>query len=64
MNLTQQIAAAERELAMRLRVYPRWVAAKKMTQQKADHEIEAMRAIVATLRACQQEHGGSGRSGP
>jgi len=37
---------AERELKMRERVYPRWTAAGKMTQAKADAEIALMEAIV------------------
>lgn len=47
--LDAQIAAAEREIAMRRRVYPNWVAAKKMSQAKADAEIAAMEAIRDTL---------------
>lgn len=43
------VRAAERELAMRERVYPKWVADKRMTQAAADHEIRAMRQIVDTL---------------
>lgn len=56
MNITieMQIACARRELALRQRVYPRWVAAKKMKQAEADKEIAAMAAmaaIEATLHA-------------
>lgn len=51
--LVQQIASAKRELAMRERVYPKWVEARKMTEAAASHEIECMRAIVATLEAQQ-----------
>lgn len=49
-TVAEQIAAVEREIAMRGRVYPRWVAAGKMTQAKADAEIRAMRAVLATLQ--------------
>ncbi|MBP6444807.1 MAG: hypothetical protein KA267_12340 [Gemmatimonadales bacterium] len=42
---------AERELAMRKRVYPRWVSAGKMTQAAADREIAAMEAIAKDYRA-------------
>lgn len=49
--LTDQIACVKREIAMRERVYPRWVAAGKMKQEKADAEIAAMRAVLATLNA-------------
>ena len=64
MTLEQQIAAAARELAMRERVYPRFVAAKRMTQDKADHEIAAMRAIVETLRALAAGAGAQSPKGP
>lgn len=53
--LAQQIRCAERELAMRQRVYPNWVAGGRLSQEKADHEIAAMRAIVETLRASQEK---------
>ena len=45
-----QLQCAERELAMRRRVYPRWVADNKMTAAKADSEIAAMAAVCETLR--------------
>lgn len=40
-------AAAERELKFRRRVYPRWIAAGKMTQKEADRQIALMEAIAA-----------------
>ena len=40
------LACAERELAQRKRVYPRLVAAGKMTQAKADYELRMMGEIV------------------
>jgi hypothetical protein len=43
------IACAKRELAMRKRVYPRWVADDRMTQDKADKEIAHMTAILEHL---------------
>ena len=49
-TLDEQIACVEREIAMRERVYPGWVRAGRMTQQKADREIETMRAVLATVR--------------
>lgn len=55
-GLTEQVACAEREVAMRRRVYPRWVEAKKMTQQKADHEIAAMEKIAETLKTLAVRH--------
>lgn len=46
----QRLAAAERELAMRQRVYPGWVARGTMTDAKAAHEIAAMADIVEVLK--------------
>ena len=48
-SLDAQIACVRRELALRQRVYPRWVAASKMKQAKADEEIAAMQAVHDTL---------------
>ena len=49
--LAEQIAEAERELAMRQHVYARRVLNGAMTQAKADRAIAVQRAIIATLRA-------------
>jgi hypothetical protein len=46
-----QIACVERELGFRRRVYERRVKDGKMTQAKADSEIEAMTAVLETLRS-------------
>ncbi len=51
-SLRDQLRAAERELAYRRRVYPRWVDAGKLDNAKAQHEIAAMTAIVKTLMNC------------
>lgn len=48
-TLDQQIASVRRELAMRHRVYPKWVAAGRMKQDAADHELAAMQAVHDTL---------------
>jgi hypothetical protein len=47
--LREQVACVRREIAMRERVYPRWVAAERMTQEKADSELAAMRAVLETV---------------
>lgn len=47
----EMVACVEREIRLRERVYPRWVAAGKMTDDKARREIETMRAVLAALRA-------------
>ena len=48
-GLPEQIAAVEREIALRRRVYPRRVADRKMTQALADKQIAAMSAVLDTL---------------
>lgn len=51
MTIDDLIACAERELKMRRRVYPKWVAIRRMKQEEADHELAAMSAIIANLKA-------------
>lgn len=46
----QKIRCLEREIAMRKRVYPRWVSDGKMKQATADEEIRVMEAIREDLR--------------
>lgn len=48
-TLDDEIACARRELAMRERVYPRWIQAGRMTPEQSRHEIATMRAIVKRL---------------
>jgi hypothetical protein len=48
-SITEQIACVRREIAMRERVYPKWVAAKRMKEDAADRELAVMRAVLATL---------------
>lgn len=45
-----KLSCAVRELALRQAVYPKWVAAQRMQQAKADREIEMMTAIVEDYR--------------
>ena len=49
-RIDELIACAARELALRRNVYGKWVANKKMTQEKADHEIQAMADILDVLQ--------------
>lgn len=51
--LEKQIAAISRELALREKCYPNWVASRRMTQAKADDEIIAMQAVLDNLRSQQ-----------
>lgn len=48
-TIEEQIQCVRREIRMRDQVYPRWVAAGKLKQEKSDHEIAAMKAVLATL---------------
>lgn len=48
-SIVDQLSCAKRELAMRQNVYPKWVRDGRMTQAKADDEIECMQSIVASL---------------
>jgi hypothetical protein len=48
-SLDMQIASVKREIALRMRVYPKWVAAKRMTQAEADKEIGSMTAALHSL---------------
>lgn len=48
-TLSQQIAELKRELALRERVYPSFVARQKMTQGEADEHMIRMKAALHTL---------------
>jgi hypothetical protein len=50
--LHQQISCVEQELTLRRRVYDRWVelGANGWTRLRADEEVRAMAAVLATLR--------------
>jgi hypothetical protein len=61
-SLTRQVECLERELRMRERTYPRWVAAGKMSQSKADEELAAMQAALDTV--CKLSRMGTQKSGP
>lgn len=52
-TIERQIECIRREVNMRRRVYPRWVAAGKMSQAKAAEEIEVMEAVQAHLGSIQ-----------
>jgi len=51
-NVTEhdKMRCAERELALRRRVYPGRVRAGTMTEKMAEHEIKCMEAIVEDYR--------------
>lgn len=51
--LAEQIKCVKREIAMRERLYPQWVANGRLIQSKADTEIAAMKAVLATLESLE-----------
>lgn len=53
-TIEQQITCIDREIGMRQRVYPRWVAQKKMSQEASDREIATMTDVLTTLRRVKQ----------
>lgn len=56
-TLDQQIACVRRELAMRKRVYAKWVQNGRMKQETATHEIDAMQAVHDTLAFVKETAG-------
>lgn len=50
-TIEDQVKCVEREISMRERVYPRWVADKKLTQATADRELAGMKAVLRTLKS-------------
>jgi hypothetical protein len=53
--LAEQIAEAQRELALRRTCYPPWVKSGKLDAGDATYQITVMEAIVQTLRQLDAE---------
>lgn len=51
-NLNDLLGCLRRELALRQRVYPKWVAKGSMTDAKAAKEVELMRQCVDFMVHC------------
>lgn len=51
-NLNDLLACCRRELSLRQYVFPKRVAAGKMTQEKADKELELMHQLCEFLTHC------------
>lgn len=54
-TIADQIACVRREIAVRSKVYPRWVESGRMKHDQADREVEAMIAVLATLQEVQRQ---------
>jgi hypothetical protein len=57
-SLARQLACAQRELALRERVYRSLVGRERMTLRQAEEEIACMWAIVQTLTRLVEEASG------
>jgi len=53
-TLLEEINCVKREIALRETVYPREVARGRMTEAKAERELNLMRRVLARLQAMQQ----------
>ena len=51
-DLNDLLGCCRRELALRQRVYPKWVDKGTMTEKKAEKEIELMRSLCDFLTHC------------
>jgi len=52
-----QILLLSREIAMREKVYPKWVEQGRMKQDKAEQEIACMKAVQTTLIGLMDPNG-------
>lgn len=50
-----KLACLKREIAMRKRVYPRWVEAGRLSSAKAADEIAIMEAIMEDYRSMAEK---------
>lgn len=62
-TIRQQIQCVDREIAYRKMCYPKWVKAKRMTQAKADDEIDCMESIKKSLLMMPQNSAIVGHDG-
>jgi len=55
-SLAEQIAAAQRELALRKTCYPAWVKSGKLDAGDAKYQVLVQEEIVRTLMRLDAEH--------
>ena len=53
-DIETQIACVKREIHARETRFAQWLAARTITQQTADKELNCMRAVLATLERVQR----------
>jgi hypothetical protein len=56
-SLDRQIACIKREVRMRERLYPIWIRDLKMPAADAERELDAMRAVLDTLKGIAECQG-------
>jgi hypothetical protein len=56
-SLDRQIACVKREVKMREKCYPGWIGDGRMASQTAERELDAMRAVLDTLRGIAERQG-------
>ena len=54
-TIDEQIAEVKREIAMRQKVYPKWVESGSLQKPKADFQILVMEAVLIPLQAVARE---------
>jgi hypothetical protein len=54
-TLAEQIAEAQRELALRRKMYPQWVKSGKLDAGDAKYQLQVQEAIVRTLMRLDAE---------
>lgn len=54
-TLDEQIICVEREIRLRERVYPMWIEQGRMKLDRAEREIEVMKAVARTLHSVAEK---------
>ena len=49
-TLSEMLSEVVREIGLRRALYPRFIASRKLTQSKADRQIQVMEAVAEMLR--------------
>lgn len=49
-TIEEQLAEVRREIALREKWYPQWVASKRLTQRNADLALHRMKSVERTLK--------------
>lgn len=62
-SLDEEIVCVKREIAMRVRNYPGWVRTGRLKLDRADREIEIMRAVLDRLIGIKEAAGTTGGCG-